>query len=246
MRRFGLIGYPLGHSFSKEYFMNKFSDEGIDAVYDNFQIESVDYLPGVIQKYPDLHGLNVTLPYKTSVIKYLDSVDSKALYAGAVNVISITVVNNQRKLKGYNTDIDGFTLSLQAVPGSIAGRALVLGTGGGSKAVQAGLNEIGIEYSLVSRDRSRGDMIYSDLTGDIMRTIGLVVNTTPLGMYPEIQNAPEIPYEYLDEHCILFDLVYNPEESLFLKKGREMGCRTKNGKEMLIIQAEKAWEIWNK
>lgn len=245
MRRYGLIGYPLGHSFSREFFMNKFSNEGIEAVYDNFQIESIELFPGIIEKYPDLHGLNVTLPYKKSVIRYLDDIDEKALNAGAVNVISIKKRSNQRILKGHNTDIDGFILSLRNIIESNRGRALILGTGGASKAVQAGLDEIGMAYSVVSRERLKGDMTYNDLNSNIMRNISLVINTTPLGMYPNTEKAPGIPYEYLVDNCILFDLVYNPEESLFLKKGKERGCRIKNGREMLIIQAEKAWDIWN-
>ncbi len=245
MERYGIIGYPLGHSFSRDYFMDKFSKEGIDAMYENFPLATIDKFPALIEKYPDLVGLNVTLPHKLSVMKYLDEIDEKALHAGAVNVISIVMKDNMKLFKGYNTDIDGFVLSLKPMLDRNVRKALVLGTGGASRAVRTGLEELGITFSVVSRDRSKADLSYQELTGELIRNCQLIINATPLGMYPGTENAPDIPYDSLTPGSILYDLVYNPEESLFLRLGRERGCRIKNGLEMLYIQAEKAWEIWN-
>jgi len=245
MERYGIIGFPLGHSFSREYFMNKFRKEGIDAIYENFPLAAIDKFPGLVEQYPDLMGLNVTLPHKLSVMKYLDEIDKKALQAGAVNVISIIMKGNMKLLKGYNTDIDGFVLSLKPMLHRAIRKVIVLGTGGASRAVQAGLEEIGLTFSVVSRDKARADLSYSELTGDLIKNCQLIINATPIGMFPDTENAPDIPYESLTPGSILYDLVYNPEESLFLKLGRERGCRIKNGMEMLHVQAEKAWEIWN-
>ncbi|MFO7852996.1 MAG: shikimate dehydrogenase family protein [Bacteroidota bacterium] len=246
MRRYGLIGYPLEHSFSKDYFTAKFKREKIDAVYENFSIKSVDEMPSLVKKYPDLKGLNVTLPYKTEVMKYLDLIDEKALRVGAVNVINISIKAGKRILEGYNTDVDGFVLSLKPLIGRGITRALVLGTGGASRAVQAGLDDLGIKYSLVSRDKEKTGLTYRDLSDEMISSCQLLVNATPLGMFPNTESAPDIPYSSLKKDCILFDLVYNPDRSRFLKLGQERGCRIKNGREMLHIQAEKAWEIWER
>ncbi len=246
MRRYGLIGYPLHHSFSQDYFTKKFSNEEVNAVYDNFPLKNIDKVRDLINKYPDLHGLNVTHPYKTLIMKYLDDIDGKATDVGAVNVVSITGKGVKRALLGFNTDIDGFVLSLKPLIGNNMPKALVLGTGGASRAVQTGLDYLGIEYSVVSRYKPKADFIYTDITGDIIKNHQLIINATPLGMYPDTGSAPDIPYESLASDSILFDLVYNPEKSLFLKRGQERGCRIKNGMEMLCIQAEKAWEIWNR
>ncbi|MEA1886908.1 MAG: shikimate dehydrogenase [Bacteroidota bacterium] len=244
MRRYGLIGYPLEHSFSKDYFTSKFRREAIDARYDNFPLKTIDEFPGLIEQYPDLAGLNVTMPYKSAVMKYLDDVDKKALHAGAVNVISVVSEGNRKILKGYNTDIDGFMLSLKPMLLRKIQRALVLGTGGASRAVRAGLDDMGITYSVVSRYKPRADLTYAELTDEVISNCQLIINATPLGMFPDTENAPDIPYGSLTPDCILYDLVYKPEKSLFLKLGQERGCRIKNGKEMLLIQADKAWEIW--
>jgi len=244
MIRYGLIGYPLEHSFSRDYFTKKFKRERINAVYNNFPVKSLDKLPGILKEYPDLAGLNVTLPYKSSIIKYLDDIEPRAMKAGAVNVISISGEGRKKTLCGYITDIDGFILSLKPLLNTDIEFALVLGTGGASKAVQAGLDEMGIAYIVVSRDSSKADMTYLDLTGDLIKKCGLLINATPLGMFPETDKAPDIPYDSLGSKCILFDLVYNPERSLFLRLGKERGCHVKNGLEMLFIQAEKAWDIW--
>lgn len=244
MKRYGLIGYPLEHSFSQSYFMNKFRKEGLDAIYDNFPLETIDKFPVLIEQYPDLAGLNVTLPYKSAVMKYLDDVDNKALHAGAVNVVSVISEGNRKILKGYNTDIDGFVLSLKPMLHRKIRKVLILGTGGASRAVQAGLDDMGIKYFVVSRDKSRADLTYAALTGELISNCQLIINATPLGMFPDTENAPDIPYGSLTHDCILYDLVYNPEKSLFLRLGQEKGCRIKNGLEMLHIQAERAWEIW--
>ncbi len=245
MERYGIIGFPLGHSFSRDYFMNKFRTEGIDAIYENFPLAAIDKFPDLVEQYPDLVGLNVTLPHKLSVMKYLDEIDDKALNAGAVNVISIIMKGNMKLFKGYNTDIDGFVISLKPMLHRDIRKVIVLGTGGASRAVQAGLEEIGLTFSVVSRDRARADLSYSELTGDLIRNCQLIINATPLGMFPDTDNAPDIPYDSLTPGSILYDLVYNPEESLFLRLGRERGCIIKNGLEMLHVQAEKAWDIWN-
>ncbi|MGM0667264.1 MAG: shikimate dehydrogenase family protein [Bacteroidota bacterium] len=245
MRRYGLIGYPLQHSFSEGYFMNKFRKEKTDAVYNTFPLEKINELPGLLSRYPDIKGLNVTHPYKTSVIDYLDDLDEQAEDVGAVNVIRISREGNSGILKGFNTDVDGFVLSLKPLLDARINNALVLGTGGASRAVQKGLDMLAIEYEVVSRQKGKADLSYGDLTTDLIRNCRLIINATPLGMFPETESTPDIPYEALEPGCILFDLVYNPEKSLFLRKGQERGCLVKNGMEMLHIQAEKAWEIWN-
>jgi len=244
MRRYGLIGYPLQHSFSEGYFTSKFRKEKMDAVYNSFPLKSIGELPDLLDQHPDLAGLNVTHPYKTAVMAYLDDLDELSGDVGAVNVIRISRQGDNSLLKGFNTDVDGFVLSLKGLLGTGVGNALVLGTGGASLAVQKGLDILGIKHRLVSRQKGKADLSYGDLAADLIRDCRLIINTTPLGMYPETENAPDIPYEALEPGCILFDLVYNPEKSLFLRKGQERGCLVKNGMEMLHIQAEKAWEIW--
>lgn len=244
MRRYGLIGYPLQHSFSEEYFTNKFRKERVDAVYNTFPLKTIGELLLLLDKHPDLAGLNVTHPYKTAVMPYLDDMDEQAEDVGAVNVINILRQEGNRMLKGFNTDVDGFVLSLKGLVDTGVSNALVLGTGGASRAVQKGLDMLAIEYQVVSRQKGKADLAYGDLTADLIRNCRLIINATPLGMFPETGNAPDIPYETLEPGCILFDLVYNPEKSLFLRKGQERGCLVKNGMEMLHIQAEKAWEIW--
>ncbi|MDZ7738717.1 MAG: shikimate dehydrogenase [Bacteroidales bacterium] len=245
MKRYGLIGYPLGHSFSRDYFMDKFRKEGIDAVYDNFPLKDLTDFRKMPERYPGLEGLNITIPYKSRVIDLLDDVEGRAAETGAVNVVKITEKGGCWFFKGYNSDIDGFVLSLLPLLGESRGKALVLGTGGASLAVRAGLEEIGMEYSVVSRHSEKAAYSYSDITDDILKAYRLIVNASPVGMYPSDNEAPDLPYHALDSNHILYDLVYNPVETLFLKKGKERGCITKNGLEMLYIQADKAWEIWN-
>lgn len=236
---YGLIGYPLSHSFSPAYFNNKFATENIDARYDAYAIPSVEDLKTLLQEHPQLKGLNVTIPYKEQVLPLLYETDAAAREIGAVNCIKIEV----GKLIGYNTDHIGFAESLKPLLQPQHTHALILGTGGAAKAVMYALLQLGIEYKIVSR--TGGDMQYADVDEEIMDKYRLIINTTPLGMYPATDTAPEIPYQYLTKEHLLYDLVYNPEETLFLQKGKQQGATIKNGYEMLILQAEVSWQIWN-
>jgi shikimate dehydrogenase len=245
MRKFGLIGYPLGHSFSKKYFTEKFSVEKIeDCSYNNYPLETIDQLPGLILDR-EIEGLNVTIPYKSAVIKYLDRIDPEAFAIGAVNVIRITRSGDRTKLAGFNSDTAGIRDTLYPVIGPGIKNALVLGTGGGSKAVCYVLREINVHYNLVSREKKPGCLIYSDITPEIINNSQLLINTTPLGMYPDTAGKPDIKYDLLNCSHILFDLVYNPEITTFLRMGKERGCTVLSGLKMLHSQAEKSWEIWN-
>ena len=245
MNLFGLIGYPLTHSFSKRYFTEKFEREAIaDSRYELFEIKEAKEVLEVINKNPNLKGLNVTIPHKETVMSFLDSIDEKAKAIGAVNVIKIE--NNKRI--GYNSDYYGFLESLKRFIGDRKiEKALVLGTGGSSKAVCAALKELKIIHQYVSRskDGPHNSILYADLNEAILHDHLLIINATPRGMYPKVDDAPEIPYAFLGSEHFLVDLVYNPEETTFMKRGAEMGAQTKNGLEMLHLQAEKAWEIWN-
>lgn len=241
MRTFGLIGFPLTHSFSVKYFAEKFSREGIpDCVYENFQIESIEELSTLL-KNKELAGLNVTIPYKESVIEYLDELDPTAEAIGAVNCIKFT----DGKLKGYNTDVFGFQESLKKYLGGSNPKALILGTGGSSKAVSYALDQLQIPYQFVSRRKKAEWLTYHDLTADIVSAHKLIINTTPIGMFPLAEAKPELPYEHLTPAHYLYDLIYNPEETAFLHEGALHGSHTKNGLEMLYLQAEKNWELWN-
>lgn len=244
MRIFGLIGYPLGHSFSSAFFNEKFRREAYDAIYKNFEICSLSELPSILELNIDLEGLNVTIPYKTEIIKYLDELDPLADKIGAVNVVRIQRDKKGVRMTGYNTDITGFTESLKPVLNPSVKSALVLGTGGSSLAVRKGLSQLGIKYQSVSRDPGRGDLVYRDIDSEIIRSNPLIINTTPLGMFPDISSFPTIPYEYLGKDNILYDLVYNPDQTAFMSFGKDRGCKVIGGKEMLRIQAEKAWDIW--
>lgn len=247
MQKYGLIGYPLEHSFSRNYFNQKFESEKIDAEYVNFPIADIKELKNVLKENPDLCGLNVTLPYKTQVMQYLDELDEDARQIGAVNVIKFSKgLFGKLKLKGYNTDITGFKQSIEPLLGENHKKALVLGTGGASKAVFRGLKQLGIDAAFVSRRPADGVMTYADLTPEIMDRYRVIVNTTPLGMFPRIEECPAIPYERLTPAHLLYDLLYNPDETLFMKKGKEKGAVVKNGLEMLLLQAFAGWEIWNK
>lgn len=242
MNQFGLIGYPLSHSFSKKYFTDKFEKEGISKCqYDLFPLENLDDFPKLLLKTPFLVGLNVTIPYKEQIFKYLTEIDEAAQSVGAVNTIKIT----DSKLKGYNTDIYGFEKSLKNFLGDKKqGEALILGTGGAAKAVAYILNKMEIIFKYVSRRPQEGNLQYEDLNKNIIENHFLIINTTPLGMAPNLDTCPPIPYSYLNASHFLYDLVYNPEKTLFLNRGAEIGAQTKNGLEMLYLQAEKAWEIW--
>lgn len=242
---YGLIGYPLGHSFSENYFNQKFKSEGIDAKYTNFEIPNIDNIRDIIKNNPNLNGLNVTIPYKEQVIPYLDEIDNTAAEIGAVNVIKfIRSKNDTLKLKGYNSDIIGFCNSLKPFHKSNHTHALVLGTGGAAKAINCGLKSLGIEPIYVSRTKKDGVITYDDITPEIMDKYQVIVNTTPIGMYPHIDNCPNIPYEHLTPNHLCYDVIYNPDVTLFLKKSQQYGATIKNGLEMLLLQAFAAWEIW--
>ncbi|MGB8490948.1 MAG: shikimate dehydrogenase [Bacteroidales bacterium] len=246
MKKFGLIGYPLEHSFSKKYFSEKFTKENItDCTYDNYPLEDIHMLPALISSEPNLSGLNVTIPHKSLVISYLDHIDPEASQIGAVNVIKIKRSGAAINLSGFNSDIFGITETLASLPVSSFKQALVLGTGGSSKAVCHVLGKINVPYTLISRSPKPGCMTYRELTPGLMADTGLIINTTPLGMYPQIAGKPEIRYDLLNHNHILFDLVYNPEITEFLRLGQERGCRVLTGIRMLYSQAWKSWEIWN-
>lgn len=241
MRQLGLIGYPLSHSFSKEYFRGKFEREGIGGYdYELFPLESIDQLPALLAGRPDLLGLNVTIPHKVSVLPYLDELDTTAAAIGAVNTIRIT----GGRLKGYNTDAYGFRTSLEPLLLPSHRKALILGTGGASRAIIYVLEELGIDYIFASRNPEAKEIGYDEIDRAVIHSYPLIINATPLGTYPNVNECPDIPYGELDGQNLLFDLVYNPAETLFLRNGKKRGARTSNGMEMLRLQAEKAWEIW--
>lgn len=244
---FGLIGFPLSHSFSQRYFTEKFKAEGINARYLNFELPDIGELMTVFAEYPELQGLNVTIPYKEQVIPYLDEIDRQAASIGAVNVVKVIpgAADNDFRLKGFNTDVTGFELSIKPLLNAGMEKALVLGTGGASKAVVAGLRDLGVEALTVSRSEGRGQLTYSGLTPDIMRSHKVIVNATPAGMSPHTDECPPIPYGELTPAHLCFDLIYNPAETLFMKKAAERGATVKNGMEMLKLQADEAWKIWN-
>ena len=242
MDKYGLIGYPLGHSFSISYFNQKFQDEGIDAIYENYEITSIDALAEVIGSNPNLRGLNVTIPYKEKVMPFLDNVSPEARAIGAVNVIRVTHDGNNVKLKGYNSDVIGFTKSIEPMlDKKWHKKALILGTGGASKAIDYGLRNLGLETVFVSRYERPGTIQYKSITPEVIQEYNVIVNCTPLGMYPKTEVCPDLPYEAMDSHTILYDLIYNPDETLFMKKGAQYGAETKNGLEMLLLQAFASW-----
>ena len=244
-RLYGLIGYPLGHSFSQDYFNRKFEAENIDARYINFEIPEIADLKLILDHNRNLNGLNVTIPYKQQVIAMLDEMDPEAAEIGAVNVIKFIRRNGRLILKGYNSDIIGFRDSIAPMLTDHS-HALVLGTGGASRAVSYALRSLGIEVRLVSRTATRGVITYADLTPDIIDTHKIIVNTTPLGMYPHVDECPDIPYNLLTEHHLCYDLLYNPDVTLFMKKSADAGAEVKNGLEMLLLQAFAAWQIWQR
>ena len=244
-KKYGLIGFPLGHSFSKIFFNKKFSSEGINAEYVNFEIGNVKELKTVLRENPDLCGLNVTLPYKMDVIPLLDSITDNARNIGAVNVIKFKKSRfGKLHLEGHNSDISGFKQSIEPMLNETNRKALILGTGGASKAIFHGLKQLGIESVFVSRTRNGSCITYDELTQSLMEDYTVIVNTTPLGMFPKTDFCPDIPYKYLTSNHIIYDLIYNPDETLFMKKGKEYGAVVKNGLEMLLLQAFISWEIW--
>ncbi|MGL4781350.1 MAG: shikimate dehydrogenase family protein [Bacteroidales bacterium] len=247
MKKYGLIGYPLSHSFSQRYFTDKFEKEQIDAVYDNYSLSDIDQIRPLLGDV-QIGGLNVTIPYKEQVIPFLDCLDETAKEVGAVNVIRFEDSLEGRKAVGCNSDVIGFRESIRKFIKPYHQKALVLGTGGASKAVVFALRQLGVSYQYVSRkaDHVNGIISYDELSEKDMAENLIIINTTPLGMYPETETAPAIPYEYLTEKHLLFDLVYNPEVTRFLQYGKDAGATSINGLEMLYLQAEAAWIFWNK
>lgn len=244
-RLYGLIGYPLGHSFSQHYFNQKFDAEGISARYVNFEIPDIGDFMEVVAENPNLGGLNVTIPYKEQVIPYLDELDADAAAIGAVNVIRITRDRGRLKFKGYNSDVIGFSDSIRPMLTAGRNKALILGTGGAAKAVAHGLRGLGVEPVYVSRTPRPGVITYADLNSDVMASHKIIVNTTPLGMYPHVDEAPDIPYDCLTPEHLCYDLLYNPDVTMFMKRSRQHGAEVKNGLEMLLLQAFVSWNIWN-
>ncbi len=246
MDTYGLIGYPLKHSFSRAFFTEKFTKEMIDAIYLNFEIENISLLTDIIESHPTLKGLNVTIPYKEQVIPFLTEIDPLAQTIGAVNVIKVLRENGKVKLIGYNSDMIGFQHSISPlIDKDIHTKALILGTGGASKAVFSGLKAIGIEPVFVSRTPHSEQLSYSEINQEIINNYKVIVNASPLGTFPNINDAPDIPYHLLSNDHLLYDLVYNPAETKFLQLGKQQGATIKNGAEMLELQARAAWKIWN-
>lgn len=244
---YGLIGYPLGHSFSENFFNQKFKSENIDAKYLNFEIPQINDIHDIIKNNKNLNGLNVTIPYKEKVIPFLDDIDQNALEIGAVNVIKfIDGEDGKKTLKGYNSDIIGFCDSIKPLLKSHHTHALILGTGGAAKAISCGLKNLGIEFKFVSRTKREDTISYYELTPNILNHYKVIINTSPVGMYPHVDECPNIPYEYLSNEHLCYDLIYNPDVTLFMKKSQANGAKVKNGLEMLLLQALTAWEIWQK
>ena len=247
MTTYGLIGYPLGHSFSRKFFTEKFEQEGIDAQYLNFEIPSIEEFPDIIQNNPELRGLNVTIPYKQQVMQYLDEISEEAKAIGAVNVVRCqrSTVNCQPHLTGYNSDVIGFVESIKPLLKPHHKKALILGTGGASKAIRYGLEKkLGMETLYVSRTAREGMITYEDMNEAVLKEYEVIVNCSPVGMYPHVDECPALPYEAMNENNLLYDLVYNPLETLFMKKGAAQGATVKNGLEMLHLQAIASWEFW--
>lgn len=247
-KEYGIIGYPLGQSASPAFFNKKFADEGINAEYIPFEIECIEELREVLKKHPQLQGFNVTIPYKLQVMRFLEELSPAAEGIQAVNVVKVEHdADGTPHLYGHNSDVIGFTRSLEPLTKGKHTKALILGTGGVSKAVAYSLTQMGIEYIFVSRNASEKAIAYEQLTEEIMRTHTLIINCTPLGMVGHgIDQCPAIPYEQLNASHLLYDIVYNPENTLFLQKGAAQGATTKSGYEMWYLQALASWEIWNR
>lgn len=248
MKKYGIIGYPLAQSASPAFFNAKFRNEGIDAEYIPFEIEGIDKLPAVLDAHPELCGFNVTIPYKVEVIQFLEGISEEAKAINAVNVVKVTHdADGKAHLWGYNSDVIGFTRSIEPLVKGKHNKALVLGTGGASKAIIYSLKQLGIEPQPVSRKRSEKAIAYSDITAATIESHTLIVNCTPLGMVGHgIDQCPDIPYHLLGSKHMLYDIVYNPENTLFLQKGKAAGAETKSGYEMWYLQALASWEIWNR
>ena len=243
-RNYGLLGKNISYSFSKKYFTDKFAlGSLVDCYYENFEIQNIEEFPTIIAKNPDLKGLNVTIPFKETVIPYLNKLSKNAAQIGAVNVIRFT---KKRSLKGYNTDYYGFMKSLEPLLQPQHKKALILGTGGAAKAVSFALDQLGILYTFVTREEKEGMIDYDRINATTFDNYQIIINCTPVGTAPNTKEFPPIPYNFFTDKHIAFDIIYNPEETQFLKKAKKNGAITKNGHEMLVLQAEKSWKIWNK
>lgn len=246
MNYYGLIGNPVSHSLSEKYFKDKFTLQNIDARFERFLLNDISGLPQILSAYPQLKGLSVTSPFKTDVIAYCDELDTKAEKIGAVNTLKISRHKEKVYIKGFNTDMDGFATALLTKINQSRPNALILGSGGAARAVAHALAGLGISFTVISRTEGNGKISYEQLTKAILEKHLLIINATPLGMGRYIDEAPNIPYEYLNKKHLLYDLIYNPQQTVFLRKGKEQGTQTENGFLMLQAQAEKAWGIWNK
>jgi shikimate dehydrogenase len=247
MKTYGLIGHRLGYSFSRNFFTEKFTRENRpDCEYVNFELDNIEEFPGVFEQGKDICGLNCTIPYKQQILQFLDEIEPEAAQIGAVNTVKITFENGKRFLKGFNTDLYGFENSLKPMLDEKHRKALILGTGGASKAIKYALNKLGIEYISASIEETLFDneIRYNQINEELLKDYLIIINATPIGTFPNVDKCPDIPYHTISPDHILFDLVYNPEETLFLKKGKDQGAKTKNGLEMLHLQAIRAWEIW--
>ena len=246
MAKYGLLGFPLTHSFSKRFFTEKFAEENLEHSYENFEIDTIKKFPEIIKNNSEIVGLNVTIPYKEQVIPYLDELDEASQKIAAVNTIRVIRENGKVFLKGYNTDTFGFEKSISQFLKPFHTKALILGTGGASKALKYVLVKLGIDYISASiEELKENEITYAEIDKKVMNERLIIINATPLGTYPKEDTFPSIPYEHLNHKHLLFDLVYNPEVSIFLGHGNKVGATTKNGYDMLLNQALKSWEIWN-
>lgn len=245
MDKYGIIGYPLGHSFSPGFFNEKFINEGIDAVYERYELSQIDLLPEIIASNPELCGLNVTIPYKQQIMQYLDELSEEAREIGAVNVVKVTHNGKNVHLKGFNSDVIGFSRSIEPLLEKHHKKALILGTGGAAQAIDYGLKQLGLETIKVSRYERPDTIQYNKITPDVIKEYKVIINCTPIGMYPNTEECPNLPYEAMDSQHLLYDLIYNPDTTLFMKKGMERGAVVKNGLEMLLLQAYASWEFWH-
>ncbi|NGM67293.1 shikimate dehydrogenase family protein [Sphingobacterium sp. SGR-19] len=246
MKKLGLIGYPISHSFSKKFYLEKFERENItDIHYDLYPIEDISDFPSLYERDPAFYGFNVTIPHKRNVMQFLNEFSPEAAEIDAVNCVQVRWQGGKPFLKGFNTDAFGFEQSLRPLLTPQHMSALVLGNGGAAQSVFYVLGKLGIDFKIVSRSSNKGDLTYHDLTEDIIASHKLLINCSPVGTFPNVLDAPDIPYDGIGSAHLLYDLIYNPEETTFLKKGKERGAAIKNGHEMLIFQAEKNWEIWN-
>ena len=248
MKTYGLIGHRLGYSFSKGFFTEKFEKENLqEHEYVNFELNSINEFPGIFEKNDHIAGLNCTIPYKQQIMPFMDEIDQEAAAVGAINTVKIIRDAGKMKLKGYNTDVYGFENSLKPLLNEKHEKALILGTGGASKAIKYILGKLGIDYlsASIEAELFEKEIRYEQIDGNLLKEYLIVIHATPLGTFPKVDACPNIPYEKLTSDHVLFDLVYNPEETLFMKKGKEQGATIKNGLEMLHLQAKKSWEIWN-